>query len=280
MISRLVYLLRESVRDFFHNKFMTITVIANIGLSLFFIGCFVIALLNLSRLINSAEERITFEVFLEDEHADIAVLRREIMGTPGVTEAEYMSKKDAYDIFKKEVGGEILTAVEGNPLPASFIVKIDPLHRSPEGLNRIRESLKRIPSVYEVSAIQNWVPRLHKIRNIFLTLSFVSIVILSSAIFFMVSSTIRVTFLARQKFVRVLSLIGASENFIRIPFVIEGTLKGLFGGILSYVLLLIAVAFTRRFFMGIQVYGSVLCIQAGTGMFLGFIASFKSIKTS
>lgn len=280
MYSRLRYLLRESIRGFFHNKFMTLTVIGNIGLSLFFIGVFIIGLLNLNRLIESAEERITFEVFLEDEHADIAILRSEIMRTEGVVEAEYVSKQQALEIFKKDVGGEILTAVEGNPLPASFIVRIDQKYRTPEKLNTIREYLKRTPFVYEVSSIQDWVPRLQKIRKIFFTLSFLSILVLSCAIFFMVSSTIRVTYLARQKLIRVLTLVGASENFIRVPFVIEGMLKGLSGGLLSYLLLFIAMAFARRFFPELQVYGQVFAIQAGTGAFLGLIASFKSVKSA
>jgi cell division transport system permease protein len=280
MYSKFLYLLRESVRGLFHNKFMTLTVIGNIGLSLFFVGCFLIALLNLNRLIESAEERITFEVFLEDEHADIGILRTEILRTEGVLEAEFVSKKQALEIFKNEVGSEILTAVEGNPLPASFIVKIDRNYRTTDRLNMVREGLKRIPFVYEVSSIQDWVPRLHKIRNVFLTLSSLSVLIFSCAIFFMVSSTIRVTYLARQNLVQVLSLIGASESFIRIPFVIEGMLKGFFGGVISYLLLLIAVAFAQRFFPEIKVFGKVFVFQAVTGVVLGMIASFKSVKTS
>ncbi|HLD29717.1 MAG: hypothetical protein A2293_05305 [Elusimicrobia bacterium RIFOXYB2_FULL_49_7] len=278
MISKLLYLLRESVRGFFHNKFMTFAVIGNIALSLFFVGCFLVALLNLDRLIESAAQRITFEAFLEDESADTEILNREILSTEGVLGTEYISKKQAYEIFKKEVGEDILKAVEGNPLPASFIVHIDRNFRSPEKLETIRENLKRIPFVSEVSSVQDWAPRLHRTRNLFATLSLISILILSCAVFFMVASTIRITFMTRHDFVEVLTLIGASNSLIRIPFLIEGFLKGLLGGALSYLLLLTAVFFARRFLPDLLLFGKVFFFLSAAGALIGFLASVKSVR--
>jgi cell division transport system permease protein len=278
MFSKLLHLLSESLRGFSSNKFTTFVVIANIGISLFFIGIFIIAFLNLNHLIESAEEKITFEVFLEDGSADIHILRNEIVNTAGVIQADYISKQDAYEIFKKDIGGEILTEVDGNPLPASFKVKIDKTYRTPEKLEEVRHSLKRVPFVDEVSSIQDWVPKLERIRNIFISVSLAAILILSLAIFFMVSSTIRVTFMARQDLIRVMELVGASENLIKIPFVIEGFVKGLLGGIVSYLLLLVALYFIQKIFPEIQTYSRVPAVQILMGIFIGMIASIRSVK--
>jgi cell division transport system permease protein len=280
MFSKFRYLLSESLRGFFYNKFMTFVVIANIAISLFFIGVFSIVFLNLNRLIGSAEDQINLEVFLEDSSPDIHILRNEIMNTEGVVETQYVSKDEAYNIFRREVGEEILAAVEGNPLPASFKVKIDKGYRTPEKLRDIRESLRRIPFVEEVTAIKDWVPKLERIRDVFISVSLAASLVFAFAIFFMVSSTIRVTFLARRDLIRILDLVGASELMIKVPFILEGLLKGFFGGLFSYGLLLAGLVFARRVFPEIQIYKEVLLVQIAVGIFLGIIASFKTVNIS
>lgn len=280
MLTKLSYLVSESVRGFFYNKFMSFVVIANIAISLFFVSVFLLAFLNLNRLIEDTEDKITFEVFLEDKAPEADVMRKEILNTEGITDAEYISKATAFELFKKDVGSEILTAVDGNPLPASFKLKIDRNFRTPEKLERIRENLKNIPFVEDVSDVKDWVPKLQKIRTIFATVSLAASIILCLAIFFMVFSTIRVTYLARRELIRVLELVGASENAIKIPFIIEGALKGVLGGLLAYALLFLCLLFVRQVFPEIVMYGKILFVQLAMGFLIGCMASVKSINPS
>jgi len=280
MGQRLAYFFRESIRGFLANRFMSFVVVANIALSLFFIGAFFIAFLNLNKLIESAEEKIELEVFLEDRAADTEILKKEILATAGVAEAQYVSKKEAYEIFQRDVGKEILTAVDGNPLPASFRVKISPDYRTPERVAQVRKSLLGVPFVEEVSEVKDWVPKLERVRNIFISVSLVVILVLSVAIFFMVASAIRVTFQTRHELVRVMELVGATENEIKIPFLIEGAMKGLLGGFISYALLVFVLFLLHKILPEIILYQRVFAVQVFMGFFLGLIASVKSVNVS
>jgi cell division transport system permease protein len=259
---------------------MTFVVIANISISLFFISIFILAFLNLNRVIESTEDKIIFETFIEERAPTVEVMKKEILNTEGVSGAEYISKQEAVEIFRKEVGEEILAAVDGNPLPASFKIRIDRSYRTPDRLERIRESLKGIPFVEDVSSVKDWVPKLQQARNVFVSVSLAAIIVILFAVFFMVFSTIRVTYLARRDLIRVMELVGASENAIRIPFVMEGALKGLFGGVLAYLLLALAMFFIRQTFPEIMMYRKIFLLQAAMGLFLGCMASVKSIPTS
>jgi cell division transport system permease protein len=280
MFSRFTYLLLESFRGLLYNKFMTFVVIANIALSLFFVSVFIIVFLNLNRVIESTEEKITFEAFIEERAPTVDIMKKEILNTEGVEDALYISKQEAVEIFQQEVGQEILTAADGNPLPASFKIKINKNYRTPERLELIRESLKSIPFVEEVSAIKDWVPKLQKVRNVFVSVSLVAIIVILFAVFFMVFSTIRVTYLARRDLIRVLELVGASENAIRVPFIVEGALKGLFGGLFASLILALAMFFVRQSFPEIEMYRKIFLLQTAMGLFLGCTASIKSIPTS
>jgi len=259
---------------------MTFVVIANISISLFFISVFILAFLNLNRVIENTEDKITFETFIEERAPVVDVMKKEILNTEGVTGAEYISKQEAVEVFRQEVGEEILAAVDGNPLPASFRIRIDRNYRTPEKLERIRENLKSIPFVEDVSTVKDWVPKLQKVRNVFVSVSLVTIIVILFAVFFMVFSTIRVTYLARRDLIRVMELVGASENAIRVPFILEGALKGLFGGVLAYCLLAFAMFFIRQTFPEIVMYRKIFLLQAAMGLFLGCMASVKSIPTS
>lgn len=280
MFSRFSYLLTESIRGFFYNKFMTFVVIANIAISLFFVSVFVLAFFNLNRVIEATEDKITFEVFLEDRTPSREIMEKEILAIEGIAGAKYISKEEAFEIFRKEVGDEILTAADGNPLPASFKIRIRREYRSPDKLERIRENLKTLPFAEEVSAIKDWVLKLQQVRNVFVSVSLVAIIVILFAVFFMVYSTIRVTYLARRDLIRVLELVGATQNAIRVPFILEGALKGLFGGILSYFFLSLCMVFIRQSFPQIEMYREIFLMQTIMGLFLGCTASIRSIPTS
>ncbi|MBL8028802.1 MAG: ABC transporter permease [Fibrobacteres bacterium] len=278
-MSRASFVFQEALRGLFFNKFMTFAVIVNIAISLFFASVFLTVFLNLNRVIKQAESRITIEVFLEDSKVDTAAVHREIMATPGIKNVRYVSKEDAYDIFVKEVGSEIMQAVDGNPLPASFKCSIIPDYREPDRLSVIRNGLKGISGVDDVSEIRGWVPLLQKVRKIFAGVSLAAFIILSLAIFFTVFSTIRIAYQSRHEHIRVLALVGAPESAIRIPFIISGAIQGLCGGALSTIVLFISVMAAKHFYAAAHFNLLLVPLLLGLGLSLGVVASFRSIPT-
>ncbi len=276
---KLSFILSEALRNLMHNKFMTLVVIVNISISLYFASVFMTSFLHLSRLIGDAEDRISLEVFLEDDKTDTAIVRSDIMATTGIASLRYISKQEARDIFVKEVGSEILNAVEGNPLPASFRCAILPEYRTPEKIAVIRNSLKGIKQVEDVSEMRGWVPLLQKVRRIFAAVSLVAISILSMTIFFTVFSTIRLAYQSRHEHIKVMSLVGASEFDIKMPFIIGGGIQGFCGGLLSVAALYITIHFARKFISGIVYDPRIPLILVITGFLLGTLASFRSIPT-
>jgi len=280
MPTRFNYFLTEALRGLLYNKFMSFVVIANIGIALFFVSVFLTAFLNLNQLIESAEDKITFEVFLEDQAPAIDVMKRALLATSGVVGADYISKEEAYAIFRKEVSSDILTAVDGNPLPASFKLTLSRDDRSPEKLKVIRENLKTIPFVEEVTEVKDWVQKLQRVRNVFASVSLIASIVLCLAIFFMVFSTLRVTCFARSDLFKVLELVGAPETAIRVPFILEGAIKGFLGGLMAYFLLLIAMAFVRTSFPDIVLYNKIFLVLTALGLFLGSVASVTAVNNA
>jgi len=276
-MNRISFVFQEALRGLLYNKFMTFVVIVNIAISLYFVSVFLTSFLNLNKIIEQAEARVTLEVFLSDGKVDTALVRSEIMSTPGVSGVRYISKEEAYEIFIKEVGSDIMVSVEGNPLPASYKCSIEAEYRNQEKLSIMRNSLKGIASVDEVSEIRGWVPVLQKVRRIFAGISLGVLGILCLTIFFTVFSTIRLAYQSRHEHIRVMALVGASEFAIKVPFIISGGIQGFCGGALSAIVLYVSIIFAKRYISTMYFDMRLVPFLMGLGLFLGVLASFRSI---
>jgi len=220
---------------------MFFTAISTVAITLFIVGFFLIIVYDVQSILASVKSQVEVAVYLKDnttpEFKDY--LEAEIKEWDEVAEVTYVSKEQALEKFKKEnEGSEILKEIQGNPLPASFEIKLT----SPEKVEQIAlrfvtKDGSFIEGVDEVIYGQNYVQKLFSITAIAGSIAFLIIIMLLLAAIVLIFNTIRLSIHARRKEIEVMKLVGATNWFVRIPFVFEGFFEGFVGSVLSVILL-------------------------------------------
>ncbi|MFQ5586339.1 MAG: permease-like cell division protein FtsX [Thermodesulfobacteriota bacterium] len=237
----LLYILLEALRNVKSNLLTTLFTIVTLGLSLAIFTVFVIVLTNLSTIIKTWGGKIQVVAYLKDgtSQAEVARMTERIGRLKGVEKVNYISKKRALDILKEDLKGYggILDGITTNPLPPSFEIKVKPSHRNTGGVNRIVDKLRDIKGIEDIQYGQRWVERFSAVLGFIKLFAVVIGVFLGAATLFIISNTIRLTVYARRDEIEVARLVGASDGYIKVPFILEGVFQGFIGGLLATCLL-------------------------------------------
>lgn len=258
---------REAVNAFRRAPMLSALSITTIAFSLFAFGLFGLVALNIRQALTRLEDRVEIRAFLGDGTASEAAAAAlgDITGFPEVASAALVTPAQALDRARKELG-EFNDIFDAGLLPSSIDIRLKPGYRDPEHVRAVAARIRTYDFIEDVRFGEEWVEKLHQIRNVAtlagtalgLTFAIVAIII--------IGSTIRMAILARGREIAIMRLVGATDRFIRAPFLIEGTLKGALGGILALFLtwatneVIGRVAFDAAFF---DVRLSILGIVAG-----------------
>jgi cell division transport system permease protein len=180
------------------------------------------------------KEKVEIRAFLHDDIDTDAVAnaRNEIEGIEGVERVMHVSKEEAYLKFKEELRdkSDLLEAIETNPFPASFEITLLPGYRTAKQVSAIAGQIETIDAVEEAEYGKEWVARLDEIVRILVIVDITVGVVIAVACLFLVFNTIRLTVFARREEIEIMSLVGATDGFIRRPFILVGLFYGLVGG--------------------------------------------------
>ena len=239
------YFARESVQSFKRNWVMSLGAIITIYLSLLLVGISVGSGLVLSQVVESVEEKVSIRIFLKDGAApeDVDALQQSLIADPRVKAVNYTSKEQALEDFKTTVvqdSPEIVEQLEGNPLPASIDVDL----KNPRDVIVVVEEIKANPTFTKVADRpddpekslkygQQIVNQLFAFTRILRTVSAVFIAMLAIISLIFINNAIRLAIYARRKEIGIMRLVGASNWFIRTPFLMEGVLQSLAGALLA-----------------------------------------------
>ncbi len=279
------YLLKESLRGFNSAKLSTIASVITIALSLILIAVYFTLSVNSNKLIKSIKDKVEIEVFIEDNLSqdDINAIREKIRTIGGVKQITFVSKDEAAKIFENEYGKEMLELFESNPLPASFKISLWDEYKSLDRINKIKNQLSSIQNINDIIFPEKNLELIEKNTSGFLYINLVVLIIITLSSVFLVSNTIRLVIVSRRKIIGTFKLLGATNSFIMTPFIIEGFLQGLFGGIFaSTILYFLLILYSSRFnqnelkldFLGIEYLGYLILI----GIILGILGSMFSVK--
>lgn len=232
------YFISESLSSLKHNGIMSIASVSTVALSLLILGIFLVMVLNLNHMVSTLETQVQISVYLEDglTDRDMREIGARITKLNGVTEVMFINKQQAMDKFKERLGEQqgLLTALgETNPLPNSFEVKVD----KPELVKPVAQAVSQFPGVETAKYGQEVIEQLFSLTKMIRILGLALIVFLALAALFIIANTIRITVFARRKEIGIMKYVGATDWFIRLPFMIEGMILG-FGGALCAVLIL------------------------------------------
>ncbi len=299
------YSLREALHHFKRNWSTTLGAVVTIFLALFIIGLFVIATSLLNNMIGSVEDRVTIQAFIDDEadEADVDALRDKIEGWDNVASVDYKSKEEALDEYRSTMSNrnaeEAIEALDGeNPVPASLVITMD----EPQDVEDTADQLigdadfRAIADGEDVEGSvqygQGTVERLFTVSNYLQAGTAVLVVMLIFVAFVFINNTIRLSISARRREISIERLVGASNGFIRGPFVMEGALEALLGALLAVGALqlllmqgLPALASSLQFLSFsissqtvLVTYGALLVVGLLVGLFSSAIAMRRYLK--
>ena len=237
-IRTMEYFIKEAVISLKRNGLMSIASITTVALSLLILGMFLIMVLNLNNMASNLESQVQVSVYLQEGLSDVEIreVGTRITKIPGVNQVLFIDKEEAMNRFKERLGEQqsILQALDGNnPLPNAFEVKMD----KPERVKPVAQIISQFKGVENAKFGQEVVEQLFSLTKMIRVFGVILIAFLALAALFIISNTIRITVFARRKEIGIMKYVGATDWFIRWPFLLEGIILG-FGGALVAVVLL------------------------------------------
>jgi cell division transport system permease protein len=237
------YFIKEALRGFYEAKLMTFVSIVTIGLTLFFLGAVSVAYLNIRLWLKNASNRVEAVVYVDDATArdsvSLADLVSRVRAFGQVASATVIDKQDAWNRFKDLYGGRMLEAVDDNPFPVSIDLSLSEKSQTVAAAESLKQALAVLPGVEDIQLSQQWVMLIQRFRNYFLIGTVCVGCVLFLALHFMISNTIKLTIYARKELVRNMQFVGATNAFIKAPFILEGMLQGIIGGVFGVLALCI-----------------------------------------
>ena len=275
------YALREGVDGIRRARLASAISILTTTIALVLFGVFVVGTLNVARLVEAMRSRVEFEVFIDNALEDVETGRvgREIRAVAGVAEAVFVSRDDAKNIFQKEFGDGFLDLVENNPLPASFRITLAKEFQNASEAARIAGLIGKIDGVDEVVYRRELLSALDKYVGLAVTADLILGVVVFLSSFALVVNVIRLTIGAKRRIIEIMQLVGATDGFVRRPFLVQGFIQGLLGGLGAALVLTLIQRFLQGQFSGMIIFPKHLFIAliAG-GIFLAMTASFFGVR--
>ena len=245
--SNIGYSLRECGHHFRRNWTTVLGAVVTIFLSLFIIGLFVLGSVMLNSMIGGVEDQVTIQAFLSDEasQSDVEAYQAEIESWENVESVSYKTKDEALEEFRTSMSNrnaaDAVTALDGeNPLPASLVVRVVEAQQVESAAERIMDDpvfaeICDDPDnpAGDVQYGQGTVERLLSVASYIRIAAVALVILLTFVAFVFINNTIRLAITARRREIGIMRLVGASNSFIRGPFIMEGTVEAVIGALLA-----------------------------------------------
>ncbi len=234
------YFIKEVYTSFKRNIWMTLASIFTVVLSLFILGFFSIVILNLNKMADTLESQVQISVYLKDDlsQEEIDETKETLSKIEGLQDIKFTTREEAMKNFNERLGDQqfLLDALDDtNPLPNSFSLTVT----SPQQVKTIADTAAALDSVESASYSQDIINHLFNLTHLIRLIGVALIILLTGAAIFIISNTIRLTVFARRKEIAIMKYVGATDWFIRWPFLLEGICLGFIGGGLATIFLYI-----------------------------------------
>ena len=235
------YFVRETYKSVRRNGFMSVASVSTVAVALLVLGMFLLLFLNTHNMAQYLESQVQISVYMQDSANDKELnnTKAALTKMPGVVKVTFIDKKQAMKRFQDRLGDQkqLLNALgKDNPFPNSFDVQVD----KPERIKEVAPLISKLPKIETAKFGQEVIEKLFQLTRILRFGGVVLVFFLAMATLFIISNTIRLTVFARRKEVTIMKYVGATDRFIRWPFILEGMTLGFIGAVLaSFVLSII-----------------------------------------
>ena len=279
---------RESLKSLGRNGWMTFASVSAVTVTLLLVGVFVMIMMNLNKVADDLENDVEIKVFvsLEADETGTKHIERLITDTPGVESVDFSTKEEELTDLVLDFGDELSLFEQSNPLFDVFYVKAS----DPQQTENVATEIAKIGNIQDVEYGEGKIQKLFKFLNTGRNVGLVLILALLFTAMFLISNTIRITIVARRREIEIMKLVGATNWFVRIPFILEGMWLGILGSIIP-IGLVAALYYNVTEFTQPKLSGELVQILDFTplvyqvsalilvmGVFIGIWGSFMSIR--
>lgn len=230
---RLGYLIREGFRSVTTHGFMSFATVAIIVACLIIMGSVSLLAMNINALIKDLENQNEIVVFVDESLSDEALardLQRNIEAVDNVASAQFVSRGEAMDSFMSKYDASLMEGIDEDVFRHRFVVRLNDIAY----MSQTKTELEAIRGVAKVNAHLDYAKSFVTIRNVVSIVSLVLIVMLIFVSFFIMTNTIKLATFGRREEIAIMKMVGATNGFIRLPFVIEGLVLGMLGGGIAF----------------------------------------------
>jgi cell division transport system permease protein len=252
------YFMRQAIQNVRKNWLMHIVGVSTMVISLLIFGTFLVLFYNVDNWIHGWGDSFSMSVYLKDGITDTT--RQKVLslirGLPGARIDRIITKKQAFLDLKRALGREanVLEGLPKNPLPASIEVVFKSSAGSKPDPEKIRKQVETFEGVDEVQYSEEWLKRFEGLMRIFRLAGLIIGGLLGLGVLFIVTNTIKLTIYSRQEEIEIMKLVGATDWFVKMPFLLEGSIQGAVSGFFSILVL----------------YGGYILLSAKKADILGF----------
>lgn len=232
-MNRLGYLIGEGFRGIFKHGFMSFATVAIIVACLIIMGSMTLVSLNIDALIKDLEAQNEVVAFVDEELTDEAAqnLGQTITSLENISSAEFVSREEAMQNFMGNYDNGLMEGIDSRVFRNRYVLKLMDI----AAMARTKSDLENLPGIAKVNAHLDYAESFVKVRNIVTVVSFVLIGILFFVSLFIMNNTIKLATFSRKEEISIMKMVGASNSFIRLPFVIEGLILGITGSLIAFV---------------------------------------------
>ncbi len=283
------YYFREVILSMIRNRWMTFVSIGTVAVALFVLGVFLIMVMNMNKMASSLESQVQISVYINDELPEEGrkEIERMTRAMKSVSAVEFVPREVALKKLQERLGEnkKILDALgDSNPLPNAFLVTV----ANADDVKKTATAIADLYGVDEVKYGQDVAANLFEITHLMRLFGLILMGLLLGATVFIISNTIRLTVFARRKEIAIMKYVGATDWFIRWPFILEGVGLGIIGGGVSafalqefYSAMTEKIYETLAFFPMVEQYPFMHYVSIaliGAGIFIGILGSTVSLK--
>ncbi|MGK7378653.1 permease-like cell division protein FtsX [Planococcus sp. 1R117A] len=279
---------RESLKSLGRNGWMTFASVSAVTVTLLLVGVFVMIMMNLNKVADDLENDVEIKVFvsLEADETGTKHIEQILTDMPGVESVDYSTKEEELTDLVLDFGDELSLFEQSNPLFNVFYVKA----ADPQQTEKVAAEIAKIGNIEDVEYGEGKIEKLFDFLNTGRNVGLILILALLFTAMFLISNTIRITIVARRREIEIMKLVGATNWFVRIPFILEGMWLGLLGSIIP-IGLVAALYYNVTEFVQPKLSGELMQILDFTpliyqvsalilvmGVFIGVWGSFMSIR--
>jgi cell division transport system permease protein len=271
--------LQNAMTAFRRSPLLSALSVTTIAFSLFAFGLFSLVALNIRSALREIESRVEIRAFITDGTSvdEVGKAMEQLSTNKEIQRVEYVSPEQALVRARTELG-EFKDVFESGFLPGSIDIRLREGSRDPETVKRVAERVQEFTFIDDVRFGEEWVMKLYRIRTV-ATLAGIALGLAFAAVsVIIIGATIRMAVLARSREISIMRLVGATDGFIRRPFLIDGFLKGVIGGLLALTLTWVAATLISQTFIKTEFFDARLAsLGLVGGAVIGLVGSAVSV---